>query len=195
MKKIETIRTFIAINIEEEIKEILSKEIEKLINPKDKIKWVLKQSLHLTLKFLGNITSSKIEEVYQKIKPIVQKESPFRISLKSLGIFPNFKKPQIVWIKVNEGREKIIELAKEIDVSLEEIGFLKEKREYIPHLTIGRIKKLNNKEEFLKRIDKLDIQEYTTIAKSVDIMKSNLTPKGAIYTPIKEIIFKSTDIS
>lgn len=190
------IRAFIAINIEEEIKEGLCQLISKLRNDEDQIKWVKRESFHLTLKFLGNINISQIEDIYKQLQIIASNNLPFKISLSSLGVFPNEKRPQVIWVGIEEGSKELIKIAQEVEDALEEMDISKERKKYTPHLTIGRIKRIKKREEFIKRIKNVNILKSNCFtAKKLNLMKSNLTPKGAIYATVKEIFFKNIDIS
>lgn len=195
LQAIDFFRTFIAINIEEEVKKELVLLINKLRNNDDKINWVREESLHLTLKFLGNVSMPQIEAIYKQLKLIAGKVTSFKISLSSLGVFPNERRPQVIWVGIKEGHDKLRELVWKVEDSLESMGFLREEKEHIPHLTIGRIKRIKNKNEFIERIKKVSISKFNYfLAKKIEIMKSNLTPKGAIYTSLKEILLKDIDI-
>ncbi|MBU0599539.1 RNA 2',3'-cyclic phosphodiesterase [bacterium] len=182
------IRTFIAINIEDKIKEEISKIIKALKNDQDEIKWIEKESFHLTLKFLGNVRIFQVEEIYEKLQIIAGSILPFKISFSNLDIILNKKTPKIIWVGIKEGSKELIELTEEIEISLADLGFLKEERRYTPHLTLGRIKRINERENFIEKAKKIDhLEAHSFIAKKIGIIKSTLTPKGAVYTQLKEV--------
>ncbi|MFH1450006.1 MAG: RNA 2',3'-cyclic phosphodiesterase, partial [bacterium] len=112
------IRTFIAINIEDKIKEEISKIIKALKNDQDEIKWIEKESFHLTLKFLGNVRIFQVEEIYEKLQIIAGSILPFKISFSNLDIILNKKTPKIIWVGIKEGSKELIELTEEIEISL-----------------------------------------------------------------------------
>ncbi|MBU1153897.1 RNA 2',3'-cyclic phosphodiesterase [bacterium] len=182
------IRTFIAINIEDKIKEEISKIIKALKNDQDEIKWIEKESFHLTLKFLGNVRIFQVEEIYEKLQIIAGSILPFKISFSNLDIILNKKTPKIIWVGIKEGSKELMELTEEIEISLADLGFLKEERRYTPHLTLGRIKRINERENFIEKAKKIDhLEAHSFIAKKIGIIKSTLTPKGAVYTQLKEV--------
>ncbi|MBU1781975.1 RNA 2',3'-cyclic phosphodiesterase [bacterium] len=182
------IRTFIAINIEDKIKEEISKIIKALKNDQDEIKWIEKESFHLTLKFLGNVRIFQVEEIYEKLQIIAGSILPFKISFSNLDIILNKKTPKIILVGIKEGSKELMELTEEIEISLADLGFLKEERRYTPHLTLGRIKRINERENFIEKAKKIDhLEAHSFIAKKIGIIKSTLTPKGAVYTQLKEV--------
>jgi 2'-5' RNA ligase len=169
-------RTFIAIDIPEEIKKELIK-IQKQL-PEFKGKLTEKENLHLTLKFLGEIEEEKLE----KLKKELSKNSfrKFEASLGNLGTFKaDFLK--IVWIKI-ENCEKIQE---EADKTIEGL-FTKEKR-FMSHLTIARVKDVDDKNKFIKQMRKIIYEKKKFPVESIKLKKSTLTQEGPIYEDVLEI--------
>ena len=175
------VRSFICVEINKS--EVVSK-IEELIS---KIKFngvrpVKSNQLHLTLKFLGEVTDAQLGAIKQVIQTI---EFPsFDISLEGMGCFPNLNYIRVAWIGMKEGSENLKQLAELVEGKLNPIGFPREKRRFSPHLTLARIKKLRNSDK--KQLTTI-IQNSKTIHIGVQLIdelilkKSTLTPKGAIY--------------
>ncbi len=168
-------RTFIAIEIPyfKGIKELQD-------NIEGRAKLVENENMHITLKFLGEIEERDVE----KIKDIVEncKVDKFRISLKGIGFFPNERYIRVVWIGV-ENYEPIERMAKCIDSHLSKLGFKREK-DYVPHLTVARVKGRIN----IKNLDKFLSMEFGEVdVQEVKIKKSTLTPQGPIYEDIAVI--------
>ncbi|MFC1643685.1 RNA 2',3'-cyclic phosphodiesterase, partial [Chlamydiota bacterium] len=106
------------------------------------------------------------------------------------GVFPNFSDPKILWVGIEQGADRISNLAKKIDDLLQPIGFKKEKRAFVPHITIARIKNINNKDMFKEKVLKYKETFFAEETISmISLMKSDLTSQGAVYTSIKEICF------
>ena len=174
------IRCFIALEMSREAIENLE-EVQKLIGKQNLFlgKFTEPENLHLTLKFLGEIEEEKVEEVRNVLKNI--KLDNFKIKLGCVGVFSK-KAFKIVWIKL-EGKS-IWELQEKIDLELEKIGFKKEER-FMSHVTLARIKKVYNKDNFLKYIKNLKIKETSFEIKEFVFKKSELKPEGPVYTDLE----------
>ena len=168
-------RTFISINIPEEIK----KEIKKIQDslPEFFGKKTELENLHLTLKFLGETEEKRIEEIKEKLRKI--KIEKFKTEIDEIGIFsPNFIR--IVWLHMKDCDN----LQKQIDAALKNL-FEPEKR-FMSHLTIARIKKLKDKEGFLQDLKKIKIEKIKFKVDNFCLMKSELTAEGPKYSVLEE---------
>lgn len=186
--KKETIRSFIAIELEEDIRNKLCDITSEIKEMDNKIRWVKKESLHLTLKFLGDITAKKQKKIENILSEIGLSTHSFIISLIGLGAFPNFSRPHVLWAGVMKGADHITNLVSEINKALHSEGFEREKRKYVPHITLARIKAIKDKDSFKEKV----LQNKETFfaeqaVPMISLMKSELTPQGAIYTTLKEI--------
>jgi len=178
-------RGFIAIDIDS-----LSKIVEfenKIKQSGAIVKLVEPKNIHITLKFLGDTDEEQVDEIEEIIKKAVEGIDPFKIQLKSTGVFPNQNYIKVVWVGIYNG-DQIGIIANKIDEKLSEIGFKKENREFSSHLTIARVKSAINKEQLLQVIDKYKEFEFAEIkVDSIKLIKSELTQKGPIYTTLKEV--------
>ncbi|NQU98114.1 RNA 2',3'-cyclic phosphodiesterase [Candidatus Woesearchaeota archaeon] len=172
-------RLFIAIDICKELKQEIA-NIQEKIKDLGRIKTVLEKNLHLTLKFLGEVDAP--EKIIELLEKIDFKE--FSITSSNIGFFPSDNFINVVWIGFKEANG-LIELQKKICETLSK-DFKKEK-DYIPHLTIARIKYLSPEEkaEILK-LKQQDMKEITFKTPSFKLMKSTLTDKGPVYEVLKE---------
>jgi len=178
-------RGFIAIDIPIN-KKFLEMENE-IKNTAADLKLVEPENIHVTLKFLGDTDEENIDKIGEIIKNSVKDINSFNIKLKGSGVFPNKSYIKVIWIGL-ENAEKIGEIAKKIDEQLKNLGFQVEKRGFSAHLTIARVKSSRNKEKLLQIIEKYKDVEFATInVSSVKLKKSDLTPKGPIYTTLKEL--------
>jgi len=181
------VRTFIAINMTNEIKETLSKIQLELKKANADVKWVNHEGMHITLKFLGNVIIGQLESVYQMVLEATFNFTQFPLSLSSIDAFPNLSTPKVVWVGVDKGKKECIELSKRIDNNLLRLGFPVEQKEVIPHLTLGRVKSSRGRNELSKLISKLKTQSFgQMMVSNIEVMGSQLTPKGAIYTTLRE---------
>jgi len=179
---LEKVRSFIAVNLNPEIKEYLTYLQVSLNVPETKIKWVEKNNLHLTMKFLGNISSEQTERLKIILKEITSRYSPFIIKLSSnIGIFPTYKMPRIIWVGIKEGVNQLEELYNSIENDLSNKGFSREDKYFSGHITIGRVKFIRDKNNFIQIIKRLEINNLSQEVKSIELMGSKLTPNGPIY--------------
>lgn len=183
----QSIRTFIALEIDENIKEEII-QIQNKIKQTNSIsgKWVTKDNLHLTLKFLGDTQLKYVEEIKQNLKECLIGESAISCNLSKVGLFPKEKFTRVIWVGIEGGDIGIINIAKKIEESLSKIDYAKEKREFKTHITICRPKQILNRDQFksvLEEINKNFNPIKFTINK-ITFFESKLTPKGPIYTAI-----------
>jgi len=127
----------------------------------DKIKWVDLNNIHITLKFFGETPEEQIPEVNQVLRDITMDISRFELVLSTTGIFGSEYNPRVIWIGI-EKNKNLISLGLEILNGLEKIGFKKDRQNFVPHLTIGRIKHIDNKDRFnntIKKFQAVEIQK------------------------------------
>jgi 2'-5' RNA ligase len=184
-------RTFIAIDLEPEIKKRLSLLIENLKKLSQNIRWVNREGMHLTLKFLGEIDPEKVRPVENVLKDITGQYHPFPLRLKGTGWFPPGKKnPRVLWIGV-ETENSLLSLQIQLENSLEKLSFPIEERDFHPHLTLGRVKMPSGLQQVLSDLEK---QKETlfgemTVSK-VTFFQSVLKPSGAEYKVLSEFEFQ-----
>ena len=150
------------------------------------LKLVEPENVHITLKFLGDTEETLVDEIEKIMNNAVKDASTFNIQLKGAGVFPNQNYIKVVWVGIEHG-DPIATIAQEIDEKLSKFGFKKEERKFSPHLTIARVKTSRNKDKLLQIIEKYRDVEFTDMkVDSIKLKKSDLTPKGPIYTTLKE---------
>lgn len=181
----ENIRTFIAIELNPQIRSELS-GLQTILKKSDAdVKWVEPESIHLTLKFLGHIENEKVKEVQNALSEAAKKFNPFTLGLKEIGAFPKLSYPKVIWAGVNEGRVESEQIAKELEDRLEKLGIPKEEREFHPHITLGRVRSPKNKEALKNIIETTKFEPSSKInVVHLTLFKSQLTPQGPIYTPL-----------
>ena len=179
------LRTFIAIEIDPPHKQKLTNLISTLKQSDSDIKWVTEHQMHLTLKFLGNVEETKVQEISDALTLIANSTREFTITLSNIGTFPNAKRPRVIWIGVNKGKNKLKLLAGQIETELEKLDFPKETRDFKSHLTLGRVRSPKNLQNLTKLLTEVSFQSESAIKISKLILfQSTLTPKGAIYKKI-----------
>lgn len=184
-------RTFVAIELDKTIKDTLSALIQKLETGGSNIRWVKPQGMHLTLKFLGEVSADKITEVKAVLGSIAKDYSRFPLSLKGTGIFPPAARvPRVVWIGL-EKNESLQNIQARVENELHNIQFPREKREYHSHLTLGRVKGPQNLETVMGTLNQYKETEFGGMnVNKITLFKSTLKPTGAEYTILSEFCLK-----
>jgi 2'-5' RNA ligase len=183
----EQIRSFIAIELPEEAKEGLARLKKELERDEHKfVKWVDPRGIHLTLKFLGNIPSKQVAEITEAIEGPAQGISPFNLEIGGLGAFPSLKQVRVFWVGISGEVEKLSRLQQNIDSALAALRFAKEERSFVPHLTLARIRQGASpleRRSFGELVGSTTFEDkYHVTVESISLMRSQLTPAGAIYT-------------
>lgn len=189
------IRSFVAIELPDEVKTALfdlQGNLKTRVPPKA-VRWVRPESIHLTLQFLGDVAPSRVEAITDALRETCANQLPFTFQLSDLGVFPNFHRPRIVWVGIIEPSGTLIALQKKTSLALEPLGFEPEKRPFAPHLTMGRADRRASRPELIQLGELINHSSVGTIAQvsvnHVTLMKSDLRPSGAVYTPLAILTF------
>jgi 2'-5' RNA ligase len=184
------IRSFVAIDLPDEAQNALREVGEQLRRrvPAGVVRWSRISGIHLTLKFLGDVAEADIPQIKDALSEAGQRHTPFTLTIRGIGCFPNVKKPRVVWVGTQEITGSLVALQRDIEKSLTPLGFKPEKRAYHPHLTLGRTRR-NVQGSDLKRLGQhiatSNVGELSQIqVNSFRLMRSDLHPDGAIYTPL-----------
>ena len=183
----EPIRAFIAIELPGQIKAALSQLQDNLKKSKSaSVKWVNPESIHLTLKFLGNVDEAEIPAIKKALSEAVTGVTPFSLELGEPDAFPSCQAPNVVWVGVGGEIEPLRTLHNDIDRVITPLGFPPEKRAFSPHLTLGRVRdeslpgekrRLGENVAAIKTGEKISFK-----VESVNLMRSILAREGAIYS-------------
>lgn len=180
-------RTFVAIELDLSIKNNLLKFLRKLETGSKSVRWVKPQGMHLTLKFLGETPEKKIDQVKAVLDQIMKDYPPFLLRLKGTGSFPPRSKiPRVLWVGVeHEGTLDKIQIR--LENEMEKLHFPKEKRQYHPHLTLGRIKTPQNLASLLTLLQEHEKKDFgEMMVDKITFFQSILKPTGAEYLTISE---------
>jgi 2'-5' RNA ligase len=185
-------RTFIAIELPEEIRNALAQLQDRLKKSGADVKWVEPKNIHLTLKFLGEINDNQLEKIVKILEGVSGGQKGFLMRLSSVGAFPNMNYPRVIWIGIDQGERETKEIAKELEDRIVSVGIPKEERPFSSHITIGRVRSFLNKDKLaseLKSINSLEAKEVAVT--KITLFKSTLSPKGPVYEALKEINLKA----
>jgi 2'-5' RNA ligase len=191
----EKVRSFIAIELPAELRQGLAQLQARLKVDKPRVKWVDPNSIHLTLKFLGNVDSAMIGAITQAMTESTQSISPFRLEVQpGLSAFPNLKRVQVVWVGLGGEIDKLGQLQRLLETSLSCLGFASEQRLFKPHLTLARLGNEASPEErqlFGELIAGTKFElSYSIRVDALSLMKSQLTREGAIYSKLSSAELK-----
>lgn len=134
----QTIRSFIAVPLPENVSRSTARLIKRLSQLDEGIKWVPADNLHLTLKFLGEVDNTLVPRICQVTREICEGYDPFELSFAGTGGFPALEKARVLWVGVADPSGSLVRLVSELETELADLGFKPEPRDYTPHLTIGR---------------------------------------------------------
>lgn len=183
-------RLFIAIDPSAEQRDTLSALQQRLSGFLGGIRWTRPEGLHLTLKFLGEQEEELLPAIIAAMQEAASLASSFNLQFGQTGVFPSPQRARVIWTGVRTGSAEVIELASFLEKSLEKRGFPVEDRPFRVHLTLGRARR-PLPEEQVRYLLKTE-SSFTTVSamvRSMRLYKSILSPQGAQYTVLKEILF------
>jgi RNA 2',3'-cyclic 3'-phosphodiesterase len=176
-------RLFIAINLPDEVRTQL-KELQRLLRPlASTAKWVPPESIHITLKFLGEVPEKRVEQIDTALASLAWK--PFTISVHSVGFFPGARSPRVLWAGMEAPTMQ--GLTEALDTRLEPLGFEREKRAFRPHITLARAKTSPLDKALVTASATFNERNFGSfIADRIYLVQSMLKPTGAVYSTIKK---------
>jgi len=188
----EQVRSFIAIELTDELKLGLDRlETQLKLSNQPWVKWVDPSSIHLTLKFLGNIAVGRVDEITKAMDEAAREVSPFHLEVKGLGVFPDLKRVQVAWVGMDGEVDKLGQLQQNIEANLASLGFTPESRPFRPHLTLARLRNWASNDErqrFGQLIANTKFETtYAVEVEAISLMRSQLTREGAIYNRISSV--------
>ena len=178
-------RTFVAIGLPERLREQLEALLGELRRCGADVRWVAPSSMHLTLKFLGEIQPKDLSDIDEVLRKIAASASPTRARLRGMGSFPHLRRPRVIWIGLEPEDDRLAALHSSLQEALQEIGFPREKRGFHPHLTLGRVRSGRGKDSLVKAVESnAEVDLGHLRIDEVTLFESDLTPQGAIYAAL-----------
>ncbi len=184
-----SIRSFIAIELPEEVKQGLEKLQGALKSPRlNFVRWVPAENIHVTLKFLGNISPVQINGIVDVMREVSLRAEPFELEVGGIGAFPSLRSPRVLWVGLGGDIEKLQALQASLEEKLDRLDLTKESRSFTPHLTIARLREHASSDQ--RRILSQLVAEKSVWlgckfrVDAISLMKSQLLPSGAVYTKI-----------
>jgi RNA 2',3'-cyclic 3'-phosphodiesterase len=184
------IRTFIAIKIEPEQKLIKQFRTFKTFFKDERINWVPEDNFHLTLRFIGNTTHEQLCALVERLNEVAVEQTSFAFKIEGAGYFKSKGNPRVLFLKIKE-EEALKKLAEEVESAVTEIGFHAELKPFRPHLTLGRIKFLKNRNRFYAIIGEMPetVCQHVQVSEFV-LYQSILRTEGPIYKSIQTFKFQ-----
>ena len=186
----ETLRTFIAIELDEPLRIALKSVQDKLKRrmPPGAVRWVDPYGIHLTLKFLGDTPGRRLGELEAALQAAVAQIPPFDFVVEGRGVFPNARRPRVIWAAVREKSGALVRLQAAVEQKVSPLGWPAEERGFSPHLTLGRVTRSADRqaEEAVGRavedsvVEEIGRQQVDQIS----LIRSDLRSTGAVYTPL-----------
>ncbi len=186
------IRTFIAISLPEEISQNLNRvisELKELLAGKP-LRWTPVKNIHLTLKFLGDVSSKNLDVLIKTIAVEAEQYSAFDINIGNFGVFPSASRPRVLWVGV-EASKPLHGIQAGIDQATSRLGYPKEERPFSPHLTLARVSRDASSSE--TRVISQAVSNYEAgflgafQVEEIHLYRSDLQPGGAVYTRLSSV--------
>ncbi len=180
-------RVFIAVEIDDGLREAAARAQEQLKSIGG-VKWVEPQNLHLTLKFLGEIEEGAVSRLANELTRELAAMAPFRLGLDGAGVFPDERRPRVIWIGVEEGLEPLFALAQKVEGVCQALGFEAENRPFRGHLTLGRVREARLAAPADPSLQALAKERFgDQWVDHITMMQSTLTRSGPVYRPLHKL--------
>jgi 2'-5' RNA ligase len=194
-------RCFIAVELDEplrvaiaEVQRRVRAAVDKSVGRDVKVQWIRPESIHVTVKFLGEVPEGRIPAITNALRDVATSGRAGTVEVGGLGVFPDLRNPRVCWIGLREGAASLIQLAEAVEAAMDGLGFPMESRPYSPHLTLARMKEGGRAIGRVIEQQGLLTKESGTIGcltvRTLTLMKSELRPSGAVYTRLAEVALK-----
>lgn len=188
----ETIRTFIAIELPAAVQRGIAELQERLKRERPPVRWVAPDKIHVTLAFLGEIPAERVEAACACAARAAAGAAPCEIEAVGAGVFPNPHRPRVIWVGIGGEMEALRLLHARLENELAAQGFPKEGRPFSPHLTLGRVRDRAAPPEVRalgKLVTSLTVPSLGRWrAERVVVIRSDLRPEGPVYTPLRTVV-------
>lgn len=183
-------RVFIAIELPDEIKREIAAVQETLKKNGLSANWTRSDGIHLTLKFLGEVPEAEIQNIMTALS-VLGGIGAFQIQPAGAGAFPNIRSPRVIWLGMAGNIEQLALVQQTVEECMQKLGFEQEDREFSPHLTLARIKFPRRGDDWQHAVNSIKNAALSAFeVDHVSLMKSELHPKGAVYTELGRIRLK-----
>jgi 2'-5' RNA ligase len=181
------VRSFVAFDLENDaVVKKLTDVQALLVKTGADLKVVEPENIHVTMRFLGDVRMESVEKIYEAMKKALF--VPFEVRIQGVGAFPDARYPRVVWAGITHGANDLRSISSQLEPHLTALGFAPDPKGFSPHLTIARIRSGRNRVELAKFIADRQAFDFGAIrAACLRLKKSVLTPKGPVYSTLKEV--------
>lgn len=186
-------RLFLALTIDPGIRASLEQAVDRLRGSRAAVRWVKPDAIHQTIKFLGETPEERLEDLVDSLSSVCGGMLPFQIAVAGLGVFPDLRRPRVVWAGVQEPSGTLMRLWRETEKSTRTLGWPGEKKGFKPHITLGRVKgaiNISRLSEAIKSLENLHWGDQDV--DGMALYQSRLKPGGAEYEIIHFFPFGKT---
>jgi 2'-5' RNA ligase len=157
----------------------------ELMKSKAAVGWVRSEGMHLTLKFLGELSPPQLDEIKTILGRDAEGTGSLKIAVRGVGVFPNPKNPRVIWLGIDPEDNRLLQLQERIDHGLEPLGFRPEERKFRPHLTLGRVRSSRGLDDLMKALAvHHNFLAGECVLDHLHLIRSELKPGGAVYTKL-----------
>jgi len=179
-------RTFFAVPVASAIRLLVADLYKNLPELRRNVRLVAVENLHLTLKFLGATAEEHIASIIAEVEKTFENSSCFEFTIHGTGVFPRMSNPKVLWLGVEDPQKHLSAINRSLENVLKTFGFPPESRIFNPHLTLGRVKDFRNQVLGIQKFLEYEFEPKINLVDRIIYFESNLTPEGAIYTPLHE---------
>ena len=152
-----------------------------------RINWVRPQNIHLTLKFIGDTPNEDIPKIIEAVEEMLKNHKSFTMDFNRIGIFGSRYAPRVLWMGMNETPQELYNLEEDTLTAFDKLGYLRDRQNFVPHITLGRIKELCEKQYFQKIVSSIEQKSYIKQeVNEIILFQSILRPEGATYKELKK---------
>ena len=152
------------------------------------MKWVEEANLHITIRFLGEISDARRQRIEQLVRSVAARRQPIPLALAGIGAFPSIRSPRVIWAGAKEGNPQLAKLVEELEAGLATLEFQSEERPFAAHVTLGRVRSPKRRAELANALEQAAWQADGPVELThVTLMQSTLTPSGSIYAPLTRV--------
>ena len=186
----EFVRGFLSFDIDQEsVRKRLSEMQMQAVQTGADLRLVETENIHMTIRFLGDITLNMADKIYAAMQQV--KFKPFPVQLTGIGVFPNLNYPRVLWAGMAQGADQLQDVFNQIEPKLQNLGFPPDRNAFSPHLTIARVRSGRNRQQLADLVTKNVKFDFGTVtAECLRLKRSQLTPNGPIYSTLKEYCSK-----
>lgn len=185
-------RLFISIELSEEVRKEIGKFVKKLQRRYWPVRWLALENIHIALAFLGWMEPKIVSRITSHVSQAVSGIKLFEVKIRGIGCFPDEKRPRVVWLGLAGDLKSLVKLQKRVLGELREMGFKMEERKFVPHLTLGRVKRgtrIGALRNLGDQISRMKVEEFGNKiwVNRVSLMESILRKEGPEYRELGRI--------